>query len=309
MFDWNDLRAFLAVARGGSTLAAAKALGVNQTTVARRIEALEAAMGLKLVERGQAGSRPTEAGETLLAEAERVERAVEAFETRAGAYRRGLAGSVRVTCNESVANVIVTPAIPEFRRLYPEVSVEVLITDRILDLAAGEADVAVRGTERLAGDGLVARKLAAFEFALYCSRDYAARRGQPTLETLGAHALVAGADEVAHIPGMQWMLSRAPGAHIACRSNSMTNLVQAVRAGLGVGPIACITGDVDPQLIRCHGPIEGALGHTWLVTREELKDVPRVRAFVDFLAPYATALRRSLEDQAAAVRAGVSPPA
>src|SRR5512141_2716795 len=101
MFDWNDLKAFLAVARGGSTLAAAKALGINQTTVARRIEALEAALGLKLFERGQAGSRLTEAGRDLMAEAEKVEQASAAFRSRASSHQRGLQGSLRITCTAS----------------------------------------------------------------------------------------------------------------------------------------------------------------------------------------------------------------
>src|SRR4051812_9814260 len=104
MFDWNDLKAFLAVARGGSTLAAAKALGVNQTTAARRIETLEQAVSLKLFERGQTGSRLTEAGRDLLGEAERVERACEAFDNRAKAHQRGLTGSIRITCIEILAN-------------------------------------------------------------------------------------------------------------------------------------------------------------------------------------------------------------
>src|SRR3954470_24961981 len=116
MFDWNDLKAFLAVARGGSTLAAAKALAVNQTTVARRIETLEHALSLKLFERGQTGSKLTEAGRDLLGEAEKVERATQAFDSRAKAHRRGLTGSIRITCIEILANMAVTPAIGEFRR-------------------------------------------------------------------------------------------------------------------------------------------------------------------------------------------------
>ncbi|MET0272558.1 MAG: LysR family transcriptional regulator, partial [Phenylobacterium sp.] len=89
MFDWNDLKAFLAVARGGSTLGAAKALGINQTTVARRIESLEADLGLKLFERGQSGSRLTEAGRDLMGEAEKVEAAAGGFVNRASAHQRG----------------------------------------------------------------------------------------------------------------------------------------------------------------------------------------------------------------------------
>src|SRR5690606_22007553 len=141
MFDWNDLKAFLAVARGGSTLGAAKAMGVNQTTVARRIEALESALRLKLFERGQTGSRLTEAGRDLMAEAEKVEAAAQAFDSRAAAQQRGLAGNIRITATEIIANAAVTPALGEFRRLYPDIQVDLILTDRALDIERGEADV------------------------------------------------------------------------------------------------------------------------------------------------------------------------
>jgi DNA-binding transcriptional LysR family regulator len=160
MFDWDDLRAFLAVARGGSTLAASKSLGVNQTTVARRIEALEAALSLKLFERGQTGSRLTEAGNDILEDAERTERAAHALANRAKAHQRGLAGSLRITCTEIVANTMLTPAVGAFRQLHPEVQIELLITDQMLDIEAGEADLAIRSGGVMPVSDLVARKLA-----------------------------------------------------------------------------------------------------------------------------------------------------
>ena len=112
MFDWNDLKAFLAVARGGSTLAASKSLGVNQTTVARRVEGLEADLKLKLFERGQSGSRLTEAGRDLLAEGEKVERAAQVFESRAKAHQRGMAGSIRERGRE-IPGVMVAEPCPD----------------------------------------------------------------------------------------------------------------------------------------------------------------------------------------------------
>lgn len=303
MFDWNDLRAFLAVARGGSTLAASKAMGVNQTTVARRVEALEQALGLKLFERGQTGSRLTEAGRDLQAEAEKVERAAEAFGSRAAAHKRGMAGAIRLTANELIANTMLTPGMAEFRRLYPDVQLDLVISDRILDLEAGEADVAIRGALTLSGSNLIARKVADFPFALYCSRDYADRRGAPISPAdLANHDLVGGGAEMAGLPGMRWMFDQAPGVQPASLSNTMTNVVHAVRAGLGVGPMACLIGDADPDLVRCSAPIPDALGAAWIVTRRELKDTPRVRAFIDFIVPFITATVRSYEARGRAVR-------
>jgi DNA-binding transcriptional LysR family regulator len=287
MFDWNDLKAFLAVARGGSTLAAAKAMRVNQTTVARRLEALEAAIGLKLLERGQTGSRLTEAGRDLLAEAEKVERAALAFESRSVANQRGLAGSIRLTCIEILANMIVTPAIAEFRRKYPEVQIDLMITDQALDIEAGEADLAIRAGLELPSSDLVARKVVDYDFALYCDRDYAERRGAPaTLAELADHDLIGGDAGLDQVPAMLWMFEHAGGKTPVTRSNSMSNLVHAVRAGLGIAPLPCAVADANPRFVPCSDRIESARVSSWIITRRELKDTPRVRALIDFLVPY-----------------------
>ena len=287
MFDWNDLKAFLAVARGGSTLAASKALAVNQTTVARRVESLEAALSLKLFERGQSGSRLTEAGRDLLAEGEKVERAAQNFDSRAKAHQRGMAGSIRVTCIEILANMAVTPAIGEVRKLHPEVQVDLMITDQPLDLTVGEADLAVRAVQSLPNSDLVARKISEYEFALYCDRDYAERKGVPTcLEDLANHDLIGGDAGLDQVPAMIWMFEQVDGKAPVTRSNSMSNLVHAVRAGMGIAPLPCAVADADSRLVRCSECIESAVSTSYILLRRELKDTPRVRALIDFLVPY-----------------------
>lgn len=158
MFDWNDVKALLAVARGGSTAAAARELGVNQTTVARRLEALERDLGARLVERHQAGADLTEVGRALVAEAETMERAAQAMRQTLEVHRRGVAGTLRVTMSEMTANADFMPMLPEFRALHPDLLLEVVITDERLDIEAGEADVAIRGAFSLPDSTLVARK-------------------------------------------------------------------------------------------------------------------------------------------------------
>ena len=287
MFDWNDLKAFLAVARGGSTLAAAKALAVNQTTVARRIETLEHALSLKLFERGQTGSRLTEAGRDLLDEAEKVERATLAFDSRAKAHQRGLTGSIRITCIEILANMAVTPAIGEFRRQYPEVQVDLMVTDKPLDLQAGEADLAVRVVQSLPDSDIVARKIVDYDFALYASRDYAERNGIPAaLADLANHDLIGGDAGLDLVPAVIWMFEQAGGKAPVSRSNSMSNLVHAVRAGLGIAPLPSVLADEDTRLVRCSDLIEGARATAYILVRRELKDIPRVRALIEAIVPY-----------------------
>lgn len=302
MYDWNDLRAFLAVAREGSTLAASRSLGINQTTVARRIEALEGRLRLKLFERGQSGSRISEAGLALLAEAEAVEAAAARFMQKASVQQRGLGGTIRVTASEGAANMVLTPALPEFRSQYPDVIVELVLTDAHLDLQAGEADIAIRGAAALPDSNLVARKVSEVLFAPYCSFDYARKHGLPTIETLGRHHVIGPEGHLVNVPGMAALMARARDADISYRCNSMINLTLAVQSGVGVGLLPCPVGDSDPDLIMVYPPDEDTRAGTWVVTRPEMKNVPRVRAFIDFIAPYFVASTQGLDARAAAIR-------
>jgi molybdate transport repressor ModE-like protein len=286
MFDWDDLKAFLAVARTGSTLSAATEMGVNQTTVSRRLERLETTLTLKLFERGQGGSRLTEAGQELLTEAERVERAADRFALRAAGRSRSAAGVLRVTATEFIAHYVLMRGLAEFRGQHPDVQVDLIVTDRALDIEAGEADVAIRSGQALPASDLIARKFAQHEFALYCSRSYAQRRGQPTPETLAQHDLIAGEVGMDGTPALAWMFRHAGGKAPAARSNSLLNILHGIRAGLGVGPTLVEVADGDPNLVRCSPDIPESRGYSWIVTRRELKDTPRVRAFIDFIVPY-----------------------
>ena len=298
MFDWNDLKAFLAVARGGSTLAASKALGVNQTTVARRIESLEHDLGFKLFERGQTGSRLTEAGEVLMPDAEMVERAAIRFSNQAAGQLRGAEGALRLTTNELVANSMVIPALPEFRRAHPNVQVDLVIADRSVDIANGEADLAIRTSRALAESDLVARKICDHNMALYCSREYAARRGVPASHgELKDHDLIDVTVDMGEMPAATWMMRHAGGRQPITRSNSMGSLMHAVKAGLGIGALPTTIGDLDHDLVRCSEVIEEARVSSWIVTRRELKDTPRVRAFIDFMAPHLQQQIRQVEER------------
>jgi len=299
MFDWNDVKALLAVARGGSTAAAARELGVNQTTVARRLEALERDLDARLVERHQAGASLTDAGLSLVADAEAMERAAASMRQTLEAHRRGVAGTLRVTLSEMLAGTAMTPLLAEFRELYPDIALELIVTDQMLDVAAGEADIAFRGSQSLADSSLVARKVSSTNWALYCSRAYANRMGLPaTPADLKNHVVIGGTDEPQTIPGLQPVLRQAPGVTPTLKSTSMTNLFASIQAGLGIGPMPCITADADPDLVQVFPPDPESMAYTWIITRPELKDAPRVRAFIDFFAPRIQALTRDFEEKA-----------
>jgi len=303
MFDWNDVKALLAVARGGSTAAAARELGVNQTTVARRLEALEKDFGVKLVERSQTGASLTEAGLCLVADGEAMECVALGMRRKIEAHRRGVTGTLKVTTTEMTANTVLTPLLPEFRRLHPDLTLELAITDEELDLEAGEADVAIRGAAALADSNLVARKVIETGWALHCSRDYAARMGLPaTPADLKDHMVIGGDHPAREFPGLAPILRDAPGVEVVLRSSSVTNLFASIRAGLGIGSMPCVLADLEPDLIQVFPPHPESLTFVWILTRPELKDAPRVRAFIDFFAPRIIALFREHQERAAAAR-------
>ncbi|MDO9488409.1 MAG: LysR family transcriptional regulator, partial [Sphingomonadaceae bacterium] len=179
MLDWTDLRYFLAVARTGSTLAAGRALGVSQTTAARRVAALEQALELTLFERRQSGYGLTPAGEALLVSAQGVEAAAGAFADTAAAQTREISGTVKLTCEEIYAVTVLAPILRDLHEAHPGIRIELDTSDEVRDLGAGAADVALRSAKQLTGDGLVARRIAWDPWTVYCSRAYAEAHGVP----------------------------------------------------------------------------------------------------------------------------------
>ena len=286
-FDWNDVRFFLAVARAGTTLGAARALGVNQTTVARRVAVLEQSLGLTLFDRRMAGYALTEAGCGLQDTAEQVETAAVAVAAQAGAMRRCVSGVIRVTTNEGLANGIMAPALSQYHDQNPSVRIDLVVDERRLDLTRGAADVALRTGDRPQENGLVARRLLSLGVALYCSRRYAEQCGQPdSVECLAHHRVIGVEGPVSAVNCFVWLHAHVPEKAIVTRISSITNLIASVRSGLGVTVMPCFLADPDSSLIRCTGPIDGIASDVWLVMREDQRHVPRVRSFVDFLADY-----------------------
>ena len=171
MLDWNDLRYFLAVAREGSTLGAARRLRLSQTTVARRIAALEGALGFPLFDKKQAGYALTPLGRDLLGRAEQVEKSAESFAEAAAAQSRDLSGSVKITTEEIYAITLLAPLLAELHQKHPEIRIELDTSQAVRDLGAGEADISLRSTDKAEQPaGVVGRRLGVDDWTLYCSR-------------------------------------------------------------------------------------------------------------------------------------------
>jgi len=179
MVDWNDLRYLLAVADAGSTLAAGRALRVSQTTVARRIAALEQAIGFPLFDRRQAGYVLTPTGTALIDRARSVELAATGFAEAAASLARDVSGTVRLTTEDIFANTVLAPMLRELHLLHPEIKIDLDTARELRDLGAGEADIALRSTKSSQPAGVVGRRLCVDDWTLYCSRDYAALTACP----------------------------------------------------------------------------------------------------------------------------------
>jgi DNA-binding transcriptional LysR family regulator len=295
MFDWDDLKYLLAVAEHGSTIAAARALAVNQSTVQRRLAALERRIGRRIVQREQSGYRLTEFGQTLLPAARRVGDAVAAFEQHVDDALRDAAGIVRVACPEPLMYRITRSALLQrLAERHPKLKVEFVMSDRYVDLTKGEADVALRSGDTDDGE-LVGRKIGDSLWGVYGSKAYVAQHGRPAgVQDLSQHALVGLDDTMQNHRAAVWLRDVAPLAKLVARNNSVLGLVYAAKSGLGLAPLPIAVGDAEPELERVLGPIP-ELTRSWrILTLPELRRAPRVAAFFDFIVDEIETLRPSL---------------
>jgi DNA-binding transcriptional LysR family regulator len=287
VYDWDDLRLFLAVAREGSTLAAARGLGVNQTTVTRRVAALEHGLGLTLFDRRPSGYALTAHGEALMERAAAVEAAALRMQNEAARLARDLTGSIKVTATHPIMRHLVGPVISAYRAIHPEVTFEILSSAARLSLEDGEADVAFRSAKVIEGDTLVVTRLPDIMAALYCSHVYFERHGAPaTCAEIAAHAVMV----YRGTPGMEmftdWLQQWSGPGRIVGSSNAPEDMVGAILAGTGISLLPCFLGDATPGLRRCFDPLTELDRPWWVVSGPQAHRQPRVRSFTAFAAEH-----------------------
>jgi DNA-binding transcriptional LysR family regulator len=285
MFDWNDLRHFLAVAREGSTLAAARKLRVNQSTVHRRLAALEKALGCSLVERHPTGYRLTELGHQLRSHAERIEEGVGAFQRLIAASDRGMVGRIRMTCSTAVGHRLMKSGLFDaFNNRHPGLTVELVMTERLLSLADGEADVAIRGGVPT-DETLVGKKIANVPWALYATRSYIERNGSPKSPAdLDEHTTVGFIEAMANHSAANWLRQYAPRAKICAEAGNIPSVFLAVKSGACLAPLPAPLGDGDDELLCVLGPVPELSYPMYLLTHKDLRRSPRISAFFEFCA-------------------------
>ena len=288
--DWENLRYLLAMSRGGSLAEAARLIGVDQSTVSRRLRALERCLGVELVARTGTGYELTTAGRGLLPHAEEGELTIRRLGHRIGATDPAIrpAGTVRLSTIDHLASHLLIPALPAFRRRYPEIDLVIAPDNRHPPLSRVAADVAVH-LGRPAQPDVAARRLARVGYALYGAPCYLERHDLGRPFDPAQHQFVGNDETLAHLPQERWLAANCAEGRMVVRTNSLQSLLIAAQAGLGLAVLPCSVAEraagVSPVPID-EGP---PMRDLWLLVRAGLADQPPVRAVADHLAELAEA--------------------
>ncbi|MGP0061103.1 MAG: LysR family transcriptional regulator [Beijerinckiaceae bacterium] len=295
MRDWDNIRIFLGVCRHGSLAAAARALKVDETTVGRRVKVLEASLGTLLFDRTAQGLVLTEAAEAVRAAAEAAEDAVLSVRGSVVGSDTRPSGFVRVTATETLSSQFLIPALGGFHLRYPEIRLELFSGYVALDVARGEADIAVRALPPV-GSHLVARRLGTVVLAVYAAPAYLAQHPVGHFEDgLAGHDLIDFSDLISpRPPGQPFLGASTAGGRLVFTGNSPLGLTVAAEAGLGVATLPCYLAARRPGLIRLW-PDRSQRYDLLAVMRQEVKRSARIRAVVDYLARHFRAQQSLLE--------------
>lgn len=283
---WEWYRTFLAVMKEGSLSGAARMLAITQPTAGRHVAALESALGLVLFTRSQTGLQPTDAAvaqghaQAMENTASMIERSAASFSTRTA----GLRGVVRVSASEIIGTEVLPPLIAQIKEAYPQVTIELVLSNRIQDLLNREADIAVRMTTPVQ-EQLIARRMGSIEIGLHAAPSYLARHAAPeSMEALFTHTLV-GFDKTT--PFILQALKHYPQLHrelFTVRTDSDVAQLNLIRAGAGIGICQVQLADFPVQLQRLLPDFFAFHLDTWLVMHEDLRHSKACKTVFDILA-------------------------
>ncbi|UQY33318.1 LysR family transcriptional regulator [Pseudomonas fulva] len=290
--SWDDLRIIKTLSQCGNRNDTAKKLGINVSTVSRRVAQVEKTLGVALFDHRRSGYMLTAEGEELRALGERVELDIVSVARRVSRAGEGPLGKLRITTSDSLLLYFLTPIIADFKALNEGIAIEVLVGNQTLSLARDESDIAVRATRKPA-ESLVGRKLATIAWAPYGSA-----KGEPASEPFGEeHAWVSYSGGLCGLRATSYVESRVAPHCIAYRTDSVAAASVAIAAGLGFGFLPCMLGDMTPGLVRV-GPVVPELqDELWLLTHQDIRRSWRVKAFMTFCAAAVAELKPLVEGQ------------
>lgn len=295
--SWDDLRLIKAIAEKRNLPAAAKQIGINHSTIFRRLKQVEEVLGASLFEKHRTGYTLTQAGEEIAALAERVDDDIAAVTRKLMGQDIAPAGELRVTTNDSMLVHFLTPLFAKFRQQCQDVRLDIVLSNQALNLSKRDADVAIRATKN-PPENLIGRRAAKIAWALYGRKSEFPRPETIPLEDLRGRYWVTLGDNLTILRSAKWVRENVAAEHIAYKINTVLGIVEAVAAGIGIGYMPCFIGDQNPLLTRLQSPDPDYAEDLWLLTHPDLRHSPRVRVFLDFLAAEIAKQRKLIEGQA-----------
>lgn len=285
--NWDDLRLLRAVGAQGSFSGAAAELGLDHSSVSRRMRAFEKRLGVGLFERLPGGLGLTAAGAELFEAAQRMAEDATAAERRVTGRDSELRGEIRFATVDATARKLM-PVLREFLALYPGIRLEINLSQQLANLSRREADVVLRATNT-PPETYVGRRIARHVFPVFAAASLVARSGADA--PLEAFPWVCWENGL----GRDWMARNVPAARIACQVNTALGMEEAVRAGIGIGHLAAFGADGDPGFRRLRPPAEDLALDIWLLIHPDLRRNARIRAFTDFMAAALSERRDHIE--------------
>ncbi len=278
---WDEFRLVRAIAEARSLAGAADVLGINHSTVFRRLGSLEKAMGARLFERSRTGYAPTAAGEKMVDLANRISDEIVDLERKITGQDLRPSGDLRVTTNDTLLVHLLSEIFAGFRRAYPEINLDIVVANGMLNLSKRDADIAVRATDR-PPETLIGRRLAGIRWGIFAPSADAPKKFDPA--DARRYKWVGLSDGIGGPKPSRWLLDHAGNEQIVYRLNTVLGLAEAVAAGAGMALIPCFIGSATPGITRIGFPDPEIEHGLWLLTHPDLKNSARVRAFMDYAA-------------------------
>jgi len=290
MFDWDDLRIFLVLARMRKAAPAARALGIDVTTLSRRIARLQTSLNASLFETIGGERRLTERGEALFAHAEEMESATLAAIGDVTGDSSSLSGQVRLSVAEGFATWVLAPALPAFQRDHPDIRLDLVTASGFLNPSKREADMAVMLARPRTGR-LAAAKLGNYSLRLYGAADYLAATSKPKrIEDLRQHPLVGYVPEFIYAPELDYLSEVGAGLSAVARSTSINVQHRLIASAAGIGILPAFIGDRDPSLTPLLADLIEIRRSFWLVTHSDLRRLARIEAVAGWLKTSVTGM-------------------
>jgi DNA-binding transcriptional LysR family regulator len=281
--DWNDYLYFLKVAKSGSLKAAARNLGVNHSTVFRRINSLEEKLKVRLFERSRAGYVLTKAGEDIVERVRQVDDQMYSIQRSLVGKDITLSGDLKISTTDTIGFYWLPPFVKRFKERYPEIHIDLDIQTRYTNLTKREADIVIPAVN-MQPDYMVGRKLSRIYFRLYASRPYVDTYGIPKrVEDFPEHYFLAPNEALASISASKWLRRHVPGKRVAASSDKLSTLYKFAQQDLGIAPLPHYICENDDNMVEIMELPDDCHREVWILTHPDLRNTARIRTFMQFM--------------------------